>query len=298
MDCQFCNNTFSSLSVLTKHQKNTRYCLSIQNKTNNNFKCMFCEKIFTSNDKKNRHHNICKELNNYIEKINLKNETMIGVIEEKTKTIEDLTNKYESRIKDLQDQLIDIIKSGSARPNIINQNTIQNNTQRINNIINNLVPMTDEHLREQTQFLTIEHIKQGVDGYVQYALEHPFKDRIICVDFSRRKIKYKDQDGNIIDDPDMAKMSQKFFKTIEESNTSLINSYLQELYNDLMELNRNPNNDMDDDETLDFDNQSTKILDKSTSALKNRREVREAANGSKPEMYFDFIKTVCSKIVK
>ena len=79
------------------------------------------------------------------------------------------------------------------------------NQQRYNTIINNLTPITEDHLKEQAQFLTIDHVKNGVDGYVKYALDYPLKDKIVCTDFSRRKIKYKDEEGNIIEDPDWKK---------------------------------------------------------------------------------------------
>jgi hypothetical protein len=47
-------------------------------------------------------------------------------------------------------------------------------------------------------------------------LEYPLKDKIVCTDFSRRKLKYKDENGNLIEDPEMIKLSQKLFKAIEE----------------------------------------------------------------------------------
>ena len=47
-------------------------------------------------------------------------------------------------------------------------------------------------------------------------MEYPLKDKIVCTDFSRRKLKYKDENGNLIEDPEMIKLSQKLFKAIEE----------------------------------------------------------------------------------
>jgi hypothetical protein len=127
------------------------------------------------------------------------------------------------QIKDLQSQ------NETMAITAINRPTTQNNNQRINQIINNMTPITEDHLKEQAEFLTIDHIKDGIPGYVKYALEYPLKDKIVCTDYSRRKIKYKDEDGVLIDDPEMIKLTQKLFKAIEEKNDILIQEYSKEI---------------------------------------------------------------------
>ena len=72
-------------------------------------------------------------------------------------------------------------------------------------------PVTDEILYDNVQHLTIDHIKKGAEGYAEYALEYPLKDKLLCSDFSRRKVKFKDKDGNIITDPEMTNLARKFF---------------------------------------------------------------------------------------
>ena len=51
MECEYCNKTFVSKSVLIKHQKSAKYCLKIQNKNNENseyfHECDYCKKVFT-----------------------------------------------------------------------------------------------------------------------------------------------------------------------------------------------------------------------------------------------------------
>ena len=143
----------------------------------------------------------------------------------------------------------------------------------------------------------MEHIKNGTDGYVQYALEYPLKDRITCTDFSRRKIKYKDSEGNLVDDPEMSKLSQKFFKAIEEKNSTLINDYLHEIQIQFNILNTNPNNEMNDEETKDFDIRSDGLIDEVFKAKAQKREISDAANGKKPDIYHEFVKDICSKTV-
>jgi hypothetical protein len=298
IECKFCKNTFSSSSSLKTHQSSAKYCIKIQGvEMIKKYNCEYCSKEYTQRIDLNRHIINCK-VKNIQEKEETKNTLITAhnkIIEEKNKTIQELTLRYETRIKELQDQLIDIIKT---RPMIVNQNNHQNNNQKINTFINNMQPITDDHLIEQSQYLTIEHIKQGADGYAQYALEYPFKERIICVDYSRRKIKYKDQENNIIEDPEMIKLSQKFFQAIEDSNSKLINNHLMTLKEQLDEMNNSPNNYMNEKETEEFELQSDSILNSSFDMIRHRKEVKEAAKGNKPEIYFDFIKNICAKVTK
>ena len=235
------------------------------------------------------------EKNEIISNLKLeKNENISNLTSEKDKIISEkdkIISEKEARIKDLQDQLIDIIRNRPAT--IINHN---NSIQRINTIINNLQPITDEHLNEQAQYLTLDHIKQGVDGYIKYALEYPFKDRIVCVDYSRKKIKYKDQDDNIIEDPEMTKLSQKFFKAIERKNTEIVESQLSVLYQKLEDLTNDSNDEMNEDETIIIQNNSDRITDKIFSFRNNRLDIMEASKGKKSDIKNDFVKNICSQV--
>jgi hypothetical protein len=83
-------------------------------------------------------------------------------------------------------------------------------------------PVTDECLIDNAKHLTIEHIKKGPEGYAEFALEYPLKDRMLCSDYSRRKVKFKDKDGNLITDPEMTTLAKKFFSSIKDKNKELI----------------------------------------------------------------------------
>jgi len=317
IECEFCNNAFSNNSGLNKHQKLAKYCIKIQN-SNKSLNCNYCNNIFATKSALNKHQKSAKsciqiqilkkpinceycnkEFNKNDIAVHFKNcneKRIHDIICEKDKIIEDLTNKYEVKINELQDKIFDILKTNATKPTIINQNNQRINT--INNTINNLIPITDDHLIEQSQFLTIDHIKDGASGYVKFALDYPFKDRIICVDYSRRKIKYKDSEGNLVDDPDMTKLSQKFFKAIDGSNTEIINSYLLELKDKLFNLNIKSSNEMVESELTDFDRQSDLILNDLFKARKQRQEIKEASSGNKPEIYYEFVKDICGKVTK
>jgi hypothetical protein len=70
---------------------------------------------------------------------------------------------------------------------------------------------------------------KGPEGYAQFALEHPLKDSVICTDFARRKVEYK-EDGSIKTDPEMSVLSSKFFKSIKDRNRELLKKYGVTIY--------------------------------------------------------------------
>ncbi len=39
------------------------------------------------------------------------------------------------------------------------------------------------------------------------------------------------------------------------------------------------------------------FLDKTFTAIKYRNEVKQASDGNKPELYYDFVKNICSRVV-
>lgn len=122
-----------------------------------------------------------------------------------------------SQISKLQDKLENIALQAVKRP------TTTNKTQ-INNFIQNMQPITADQLIEYTPQLTIEDVQKGASGYAEYVLEYPLKDRVVCVDYARRKIKFKNRDGNLVTDPEMAKLAPMFFESIKAKSNELIYS--------------------------------------------------------------------------
>ena len=53
-------------------------------------------------------------------------------------------------------------------------------------------------------------------------MEHPLKGRIVCTDKSRKKLKYKNDAGEIVDDENGVALSKRFFTAIDKSNQTLI----------------------------------------------------------------------------
>jgi len=267
MKCDYCKNNFTNKHILSKHQKTARYCLKMQNKDiSYQHECEGCKKTFTIIYDLNIHRKKCKassifyDIQSNTENLTILNKELMSKLIEKDLQIE----KHERTIKELQDKIENIAIKAIQKSSTTNVK----NTQ-VNNYIQRMQPITQEHLMDHSPHLTLEHIKKGASGYAEYALEGPLKDRIACVDYSRRKIKFKDTDGNIITDPEMAKLAPMFFDSIKDKSSQLIYS-----------LN-----------TSDMD---SAMFEGVANLFNTNADVRNGATGVKTEFFHDFIKHVCS----
>ena len=87
------------------------------------------------------------------------------------------------------------------------------------------LPITEELLLENANFLTIDHILRGPEGYADYALSYPLNDRLIEEDYSNPVfIKYKDSSGNIITDYGGKMLTKMLFDSVRERTYKLIES--------------------------------------------------------------------------
>ncbi len=262
MDCQYCKNTFINKPTLKYHQKTAKYCISIQGIKNTNYECESCKKTFSTKQNLQVHKTTCTS--NILSEIegSYKNE-IIKISDDRDKQIE----KLEKTIKDLQNTIEKLASQAISR------STTTKNTQ-INNYIQQLQPVTDDILKDNAQNLTIDHILKGPEGYAQYALEYPLKDRMLCVDYARRKVKFKDPNGNVITDPEMTNLATKFFISINDKNKELIIEYGNK-------LKENFGDEMD---TI------IQILD-------YKLDVQKSSDGEKCDFHHDFVKQICSKTI-
>jgi len=317
LNCEYCNNKFSTKPNLLAHQRKAQYCLKLRvnNNDNNILKCKGCEKTFSCKQNTNKHQIKCvnyiklryeedaKKTKDETRELERKHKFDLGKlkleykekISQYKKQMNEIKLEHKEEIRELQDKLENVAIKAATKQTTTN-NIQQNNNQKINQIINNMLPLTDEHFREQAQYLTLDHIKNGADGYAKYALEYPLKDRVVCVDFSRRKLKYKNADGEVVVDPEMGKISQKLFTAVEDRNTQLIGEYTEQLKNKLYGSDNNV--EMTETEVAELNVQTDYIIDHITEMVGQRRELSDAAKGLKPDMYHSFIRNVCSKAVK
>lgn len=267
MECPYCKNIFTSKYTLQNHIKTTRYCISKRAKQikTEEFSCSKCSRSFTSKRWLLSHQNKCGES---IDKLKEEIKTLTNTNENLHKKLKDQELKYEEKLSTLHKRIENIALTAISRP------TTSNKTQ-INNYIQQLQPVTDEYLIDNVQHLTIDHIMKGAEGYAQYALEYPLKDRLICVDYARRKVKFKDRDGNVITDPEMSNLATKFFNSIKDKNKELIVEYGTQL----------KENFGDEVDTI------VKIFD-------YKSDVERGSDGEKSEFHHDFVKQVCSQTIK
>nr|QBK85229.1 MAG: hypothetical protein LCIVAC01_00380 [Iridovirus LCIVAC01] len=283
--CEFCEKIFSTKFNLQRHLQNTKYCLKKRGLQTNKIYCPSCKKILSSKRSLKSHQNICigKKIK-YYEEQNIRNEERIKALEKILENKDEQILKQLKQIEKLEDKLENIAIKAVERP------TYQDNRKsNVNQIINNLQPITEEHLKEQVQYLTFDHIKRGIPGYVEYALEYPLKDRIICVDFSRRKIKYKDTDENIITDPEMSKLSQKLFSAIDERNQTLILDYLEQ-------MNKRLFGNIDDEKSEEDHLEDDRIVKEVSRICDYKIGVLKGSRGDLTDFQRDFIKGVCTKV--
>ena len=219
MKCLFCNNEFSNKQNLNYHQKKTKYCLKIQGKLPvNAVKCDICEKEFVSGVTLRRHQKSCK--NNYIlRKYKEDNQAM----EKELIKLRDLVNILKKDKHDLQERYDRLSLTAMKRP-INSTKNIQ-----INNFIQNMEPLKMEDIKESVPMLTLDHHVKGAEGYAEFALEFPFKDKIVCVDVNRNKIKYKNGDGDVIEDVGFRNMMTKLCEAIKDRSFNLCQEHYEKL---------------------------------------------------------------------
>ena len=157
-----------------------------------------------------------------------------------------------------------------------------------------MLPLTDEHLQEHVQNLNPLHVQNGASGYAKYALEYPLKDMIVCTDFQRRSCKYKDENGNVVTDPEMTKITKRLFSAIKDRNEELINEYSAELQAKWKTLNTSGPSEMNEEEMIDFSSKTNDALEFAMNVLSQKRQVNEMADGMRPELFYGFIRELAA----
>ena len=230
MNCEFCQNPFSNKQNLNAHQSRARYCLKIQNKTpTTEYPCDSCDKKFLSSTKLRRHENNCsskavvtslnnriKELDDEIRKLKKSNEIDILVLQKENAMLRNEKSQLRLDYKDLATTAV-------KRPTTSTKNI------QINNYIKNMSPLLETDIQNTVPMLTLDHHVKGAEGYAEYALEFPFKDKIVCVDTTRNKIKYKNEEGDVIEDVGFRKMMGKLCMALKDRSFHLCQEHYEKL---------------------------------------------------------------------
>ena len=263
MECNYCKNKFSGKTSLNHHQKTAKYCLKLQGVNSKKYICSSCGKDVSTKHRLSTHYQACEKYKEQQYSLNFRQEKQQYL--DKISELEEQLNAKDQHIEKLEDKLENIAIKAVQRSTTTNN---MNKTQ-VNNYIQNMKPLTSADMSEHTDKLTLEHVQKGASGYAEYALEYPLKDKVACVDYGRRKIKFKDPYGKVITDPEMLKLAPMFFESIKSKSSELVYA-----------LN---NEDMD-----------SVMFEEVAKLFNTNSDVKNGSSGIKTDFYHDFVKHVCS----
>jgi len=284
--CNFCGRTATTKSNLKKHQQTVRCLEYQQNPISIRHDCEYCHKSFTTKENLNRHakdrckikisseviNSEYKELKE--ENINLKQENIR--LKTKLEFLEESVTYLKQQLQNREKTQENITLAAIAKPTTSVKNTIKNA------VIQNLLPIKEDEMKEHVSFLTLEHIKEGAEGYAKFALERPLKDRITCTDVSRKKLAWKSEAGEIIYDTEGQALCKKFFAVIHVKSEKLFRELIKELGERLANAY-----ELHDQEEADA------IVELTDKVQTWRREAFQASKGNVNELTFEFASYLC-----
>jgi len=277
MICDYCKKEFKTKYTLKCHLERNKKCMVQRGVLiGSEFICQSCEHVSMTKYDLDQHLVVCRK--HQID-IKLKENELKILLTEKDKQIETLLKHLKDK-DDLIKEKDTIIKE-LAEKAIINTKPTTNINHTTHNTINNLHIISEKHFKDQAKMLTIEHIKKGALGYSEYFLEYPLKERIACTDYSRRKLKYKNEQGEIVSDPEMTMLSDLLFKSIKERNRELTIQYSSEL--------------SDKFKTTTDASQLAYFMEVAGKFSQQDVEVFRMFNGDKNEFFHDILRNICSK---
>ena len=270
MNCLICDKQFSKKSNLTRHQKlNT--CLS---------KCPHCDVMCRRAD---HLHNCPALLKNLVQELEKKNADLmiensqlnvqITPLRIRNTQLENDNERYIAQITKLQDdlhkQITELSKemkkaNKKKQPCIINNNNIK---------IENLTILNTSDFNKFSDLLTMDHIKRGAIGYAEFVTNFPLNNKIICTDFSRKKIKYKTSKNELKSDVNMRNITKDLFQSINERNKNLIFDYAKK--------------------NIDVIENTEEKMNAYTTFMNYICLIRDGAQGIDHSLYPDFVKEVC-----
>lgn len=223
MNCNYCNNFFTTQRSLNNHQKNAQYCIKIQdelmkhdkNNENENDDCKYCNKKFFRKYELLRHLQNCKnKILLDLENLEKENKLLKEKIEqeEKEKLIEE-NKKLKEENKILKDEKLEITKLAIQKPTKVVKTYNTDNSKRINNTnIKYLTASLSDLSKNDIQKIFRNHFHEkhlldGIKGFANFVLQSILitpdgRLRYICTDKSRNYFAYIDENGTIQTDID------------------------------------------------------------------------------------------------
>jgi len=200
--CEFCSNSYKSLSSLNYHKKTAKFCIDLQNKPKTNLiRCVECDKTFATKQNLQHHQLICKEKK--------KKEDM---------TKEEEIDTYKTEIITLRQKVIDLEKEleryrqtleksvGPTINHITNNNTITNTNSIIlgyDQIFANLKNFNAKNIAEALNLLSSDEYRKQIDfenfdSQTFALLTNIFNQFAFCTDKKRRTMVTKSDDDKAV----------------------------------------------------------------------------------------------------
>jgi hypothetical protein len=230
--CDYCERSFINKSNLENHKKTAKFCLELrQQQQNIDFHCQHCNKNFIRKDSCIRHELSCQTKIDYkikyedeIKKTDklFKDNKILNEKITKLSYIERLYEEEKIKNKMLENDIKEL--ASKAIDNIGSKTT--NNYVNKNQILNNLIPLTNDYMKEQSQYFGLDYIKNGAQSMAKFAQDFTFKNRIAITDVSRKKFVFKDENGNLISDFNGINITDKFLETNKEVIIKSCHEYL------------------------------------------------------------------------
>jgi hypothetical protein len=209
------------------------------------FQCLGCCKNLSTKQRLTTHEKTCKLLKEAIEKEKEENYFLV------------LLREKDQKIKELEDKL----------------NAFEKMTSRD---IASIDVITDSLFENLEDKLKLEDVANGPEYLAHFAVKNVFQNRIVCTDYSRQIIRYKREDGKMIVEPALPNLGKKFFQSVSNKATILLN-------NEISKLNSKGDEDEEDE--------STSLL--CTELLFHKIRIQKSALGNMPKYFKDFVKHVC-----
>lgn len=242
--------------MLKRHQHTAKYCLEKQRTDTLLFKCEDCYKEYSRPDSLKRHQRSCKR----------------HLLEKDADSPQSQMPPH-TDVGALAEMVAKLIQVPTQTPTPNCTRAPQQNAVNLN-------ALTDAHILRCLDDLSLHYIMEGGIGYANYAGGYPFKDFVICPDVSRKKLRYKDENGRIVNDTGGFKLTQRFFQLIAPRNEQIIKTkykLLQEQVDEIAESETTGSSNIVD------------LLEESTRLQQLLAESKAAANGKINNLTRDFV---------
>jgi len=237
---------------MLRHQKNTKYCLSIQEniktrdklhgKSKKTVERKYCSNHFSNKWNLKKHNCNIK----IISEQNIENTRTIKEKDEIIKRLEyqvkDNEKQLSSQIKSLKKQAVIQLKEKDKQLKQLSrqieklQNTINKIAMKpktINNIaqVVNLQSVSQSSLNNHSENFTLEHFKRGLDGVADFSIKFPLNNAISCQDSNRKQFLWRDGDNGdvVMHDKNIYHMAKKIGQSLRHRSEDLLKKAVDEI---------------------------------------------------------------------